>query len=185
MSTNKDNDIQIVFTSEKIEEIRLRAEQGFKTPRHEKYWAENYVLTKRDGIVFTLNDDETLEYIKCKLGVDINDDPYVDPNSQILKMSGIEYFAEQYCKVKNELGRINNIRLRDYQKDILNMFIDNRFSIVMASRQIGKCNSFIINVLTKEGSSKMYRIWFKSLKKKTLYDYIKYSIYYLIDKLSK
>lgn len=148
MSIKKNtNDIQTVFTTEKIEEIRIRAEQGFKTPRHEKYWAENYILTKRDGIVFTLNDNESLEYIKCKLGVDINDDPFIDPKTQILKMTGIEYFAEQFCKVKNELGQIKNIRLRDYQRDILNMFINNRYSIVMASRQVGKTINSAITIL--------------------------------------
>lgn len=143
MSTS---DIQMVFTTEKVEEIKLKQEQGYKIARHEKYWAENYLLTKKDGIVFTLNDSESLEYMKCKLGVDINDEPYFD-NSQTLKQSGIEYFAEQYCKVKNEVGQIRNIRLRDYQEDILNMFIENRFSIVMASRQIGKTINSAITIL--------------------------------------
>lgn len=180
MSTDN-KDIQVIFTSEKIEEIREKLEQGYKIPRHEKFWAENYTQTKRDGIVFTLNDDETLEYIKCKLGIDINDDPYIDPNTQTLKMTGIEYFAEEFCKVKNELGQIKNIKLRDYQEDILNMFIENRFSIVMASRQIGKCFLPDTQIVTEKSSSKIYKIWFKSLKNKKLTDYIKYIIYYFLD----
>lgn len=138
---------QLIFTTEKIEEIRLKVEQGFKITRQEKYWAENYVLTKRDGIVFNLSEDETLEYIKCKMGIDNNDLPYIDPNSQKLKMSGIEYFSETYCKIKNELGEVKNIKLRDYQSDILNMFINNRFSILMASRQSSKTISSSMVIL--------------------------------------
>ncbi len=146
MSTDN-KDIQVVFTTEKIEEIRLKADQGYKIARHEKYWTESYILTKKDGIVFTFSEDETVEYMKCRLGVDINGNPYTYPETQTLKMSGIEYFAEMYCKVKNELGQVKNIRLRDYQKDILNMFIDNRFSIVMASRQVGKTINSAITIL--------------------------------------
>ncbi len=140
-------DVQMVFTTEKVEEIRLKVEQGYKISRQEKYWAENYLLTKKDGIVFTLSDDETLEYMKCKLGIDINDEPYIDPKIQTLKNSGIEYFAERYCKIKNEYGKVDNIKLRDYQEEILNMFIDNRFSIIMASRQSAKTISSAITIL--------------------------------------
>jgi hypothetical protein len=34
---------------------------------------------------------------------------------------------------------IDIIRLRDYQEEIINSFKANRFNILMASRQIGKC----------------------------------------------
>ena len=137
---------QMVFTTEIVEEIRLKNDQGYKIARHEKYWAENYTMTKRDGIVFHLNDNEVMEYIKCSRGIDANGDPILD-KSQIIVQTGIEYFAEKYCKIKNELGQVNNIRLRDYQNDILNMFIDNRFSILLGSRQIGKTINSAITIL--------------------------------------
>lgn len=180
---NQNKEVQMVFTTEKIEEIKNKVEQGFKIARHEKYWAENYILTKKDGIVFNLSEDELYDYAKCKLGVDINDEPYYDPSTQTLYMTGIEYFAEKYCKVKNELGQVKNIRLRDYQKGILNMFMENRYSIIIASRQIGKCNSPTTKIKINNKNISLYKIWFSSLEKKTILDYIKYGIYSIIDLL--
>jgi len=182
MST-QNNEIQTIFTTEKIEEIKNKADQGFKIPRHEKYWVESFTLTKKDGIVFNLSENEVYEYAKCKLGVDINNEAYLDPKTQKLKQTGIEYFAETYCKIKNELGQVKNVRLRDYQKELLNMFIENRNTVVCASRQIGKCNSFNTNISTIYGSIKIYKLWFNNLTKKTIFDYIKYGIYTLIDLL--
>jgi hypothetical protein len=174
-------EVQMIFTTEKIEEIKNKVDQGYKITRQEKYWAENYVLTKRDGIVFTLSKEEQDEYFKCKLGVDINNKPFLGVYGQVLKQSGIQYFAEQYCKVKNELGQVKNIKLRDYQNDILNMFMDNRFSILCSSRQSGKCFSPMTYVNINNNEIKVYHIWFKSIKKKTFLDYVKYNIYKIID----
>jgi Terminase large subunit, T4likevirus-type, N-terminal len=71
--------------------------------------------------------DEIQEYIKCKLD--------------------IHYFAEKYCRVKTEDGSIANIKLRDYQKDILDLYHNGRFSILCGSRQIGKTVSAAITML--------------------------------------
>jgi hypothetical protein len=177
-------EVQMVFTTEKIEEIKNKVDQGYKITRQEKYWAENNILTKRDGIIFTLSKEEQDEYFKCKLGIDTNDRPFLGMEGQILKQSGIEYFAEKYCKIKNELGRVSSIRLRDYQIDILNMIMDNRFTILNAARQIGKCVFPTTNILTTNGYVKFYKICFKLRERKTFLDYIKYSLYYLIDKIS-
>jgi hypothetical protein len=73
--------------------------------------------------------DEQQEYIKCALDV--------------------HYFVEKYCKVKREDGSIGNILLRDYQKEILDNFVNSRFNILMASRQVGKTISSAIFMLHK------------------------------------
>lgn len=185
MAKIKEKEVQLIFTSEKIEEIKEKVDNGYKITRQEKYWAETYTETKRDGIVFTLNEDEQNEYFKCKLGVDLHGLPFFGFDGQKLKMSGIEYFAETYCKVKNELGQVNNIKLRDYQKDILNMFMDNRFSIICGSRQIGKCSSFLTNVKLNDEEVPLFKVLFKYKKKKTIYDYIKYGLYKIIFYLDK
>ena len=78
-------EVQMVFTTEKIEEIKNKVDQGYKITRQEKYWAENYIQTKRDGIIFTLSKDEQDEYFKCKLGVDTNEKPFLGISGQILK----------------------------------------------------------------------------------------------------
>lgn len=179
-----DSDNQLIFTSEKIEEIRLKNDDGYKISRFEKYWFSNLPMVRRSNLVFDFSDDEVLEYAKCKLGIDINGDPYQD-NSQIFKMSGIDYFAETYCKVKNELGAIRNIKLRDYQKSILNMYMENRFSVLTASRQCGKCLIFNeLCFLEDDTSLKLYELWFKNLHNKNVYIYLKYTIYKFLDFLS-
>lgn len=50
----------------------------------------------------------------------------------------ITYFAENYCKVKNEESKYKLIKLRDYQRDALEKFAKNRFIINNWSRQMGK-----------------------------------------------
>jgi hypothetical protein len=73
--------------------------------------------------------DEQQEYVRCALDV--------------------HYFVEKYCKVKREDGSIGNILLRDYQKEILDNFVNSRFNILMASRQVGKTISSAIFMLHK------------------------------------
>ncbi len=138
---------QVVFTTEKVDEIRKKVEEGYKITRQEKYWSENYLLTKKDGIVFHLSDEETMEYIKCKLGVDVDGNPYMNPATQKMGMIGIEYFARNYCKIKNEMGKVGLVNLRDYQVDVLNMFMENQNSILLASRQVGKTIMSSITIL--------------------------------------
>ncbi len=47
------------------------------------------------------------------------------------------YFARNYCQLFTEEGYIK-VNLRDYQRELINGFLGNRFSILMASRQVGK-----------------------------------------------
>ena len=118
---------KFVFTSENIEEITQKISDGYVIKRYQNPWFKNEVGVRRSGITFALSDYEIQEYIKCKLD--------------------IHYFAEKYCKVKREDGSIGNIRLRDYQKDILDLYTKNRFSILCASRQAGKTVNAAITML--------------------------------------
>ena len=47
------------------------------------------------------------------------------------------YFAKKYCRLFTESGYIT-VNLRDYQRELVNGFLDHRMCILMASRQIGK-----------------------------------------------
>lgn len=177
---------KFIFTSEKIEEVKKKVDNGLKITRYEKYWTGENILTKRDGIIFELSEDETNEYIKCKMGIDINDEPYIDEDTQTLKMSGIQYFAQTYCKIKNELGMVKNIKLRDYQEEILDMFNNNGRCVLMSSRQSGKCIHALSEVETEFGVFKIYKMWYYSLadRDKTIYDRLRFNIYRIIDKLT-
>jgi len=165
---------RIVFTTEKVKSINKQLSDGYQIPREMNPWWSGEVGVRKSGLTFSFTKEELDEYWKC--AVDIH------------------HFAETYCKIKTEDGSVKNIRLRDYQKDILDLYDENRFSILMASRQVGKCFSFRTNVLcrftltnglTKDVELPIYKLFHYAKKKKKFIDYLKYSIYWLIDKLEK
>ena len=89
---------------------------GIVIKRYQNPWLKSEIGLRRAGVTFRMTPEEQQEYIKCALDID--------------------HFVEKYCKVKREDGSVGNIFLRDYQKEILDSFVNNRFSILMASRQI-------------------------------------------------
>jgi hypothetical protein len=119
---NEEEERKIVFSTKLVEETTNKINDGIIVKRYQNPWFQNEVGVRRAGLTFRMTDDEIQEYIKCKLD--------------------ISYFAEKYCRIKTEDGSVQNIKLRDYQKDVLNLYTKNRFSILCASRQIGKCFSF-------------------------------------------
>ena len=179
---------QFIFTTDIVEKVREKFEDGFKCTRQEKYWFGNLPLVRRSGLVFSFSDEELLEYTKCKFGIDVDGNPYVNHNEQILKQSGIQYFSEKYCRIKNEVGKISNMRLRLYQNDILDLYIKNRFSILVGSRQIGKCVNYDTEVFTFDGVTEkieyIFEIWYNSLKTKTIIDKIKHYLYKALVRLN-
>ena len=81
-------------------------------------WFKNQVGVRRTGCVFGWTQHELEEYAKCKMD--------------------IHYFANTYCKIKSEDGQVKQMKLRDYQYKVLDMYNKNRFTINMSSRQTGK-----------------------------------------------
>lgn len=73
-------------------------------------------LLKPD-LVYKRTKEEIEDYVKCKK------DPV--------------YFASK-CFLKNPEGGLSLVEMRDYQVDYLHHLQDNRFSILLAARQIGK-----------------------------------------------
>ncbi len=55
-----------------------------------------------------------------------------------------EYFARRYYKIITQDDGLVNIDLRPYQLDCLNVFDENRFSILKYPRQTGKCQVYDI-----------------------------------------
>lgn len=116
-----------VMTTKKVEEILDKEKYALKLKRSEIIWFSRKPGVRRSGISFAMTKLERQEYAKCKLSV--------------------FYFAQKYCKIKREDGTVGEITLRDYQKDIIKLFNDNRYSILMASRQTGKTVSTAIYIL--------------------------------------
>lgn len=76
------------------------------------------VLLKRSNQDIEWTPDLVQEYMKC------SQDPI--------------YFIETYMKIINVDHGLVNFNLYDYQKDMINSFKDNRYSIVTTARQAGK-----------------------------------------------
>jgi len=162
---------RIVFTTDKVKKITKQLADGFQIPREMNPWWSGEVGVRKAGLTFSLTEEELAEYWKCAVDV--------------------HHFAENYCKIKTEDGSVKNIKLRDYQKDILDLYDDNRFSILMASRQVGKCISFKTKVIVRyykngniiEDEIPIYKLFHYAKKRKGFLDYLKYGIYKMIEKL--
>ena len=125
----KENERQMIFTTKLVDEATDRINDGIVIKRYQNPWLKSEVGLRRAGVVFRMTPEEQQEYVRCALDV--------------------HYFVEKYCKVKREDGSVGNIFLRDYQKEILDNFVNNRFNILMASRQVGKTISSAIFMLHK------------------------------------
>ena len=118
---------QMVFTTKLVDEATNKINDGIVVKKYQNPWLKSEIGLRRSGVTFKMTPDEQQEYIKCALDV--------------------HYFTEKYCKVKTEDGSIDNIKLRDYQINILDNFMNSRFNILMASRQVGKTISSSIFML--------------------------------------
>ena len=118
---------QMVFTSELVNDATDKINDGIVLKRYQNPWLKGEVGIKRSGVSFRMTSDEQQEYIRCAID--------------------IHYFTEEYCKTKREDGSIGPIKLRDYQEEILDNFVQSRFNILMASRQVGKTVSSAIFIL--------------------------------------
>lgn len=120
---------QMIFTTELVDDATEKINDGIVIKRYQNPWLKSEVGLRRAGVAFKMTAEEQQEYVRCALDV--------------------HYFVEKYCKVKREDGSVGSIKLRDYQKEILDNFVNNRFNILMASRQVGKTISSAIFMLHK------------------------------------
>lgn len=151
---------KFVFTTENVESITKQMSDGFIPKNYQVPWFGKQVGIRKDGISFEFTKEEIDEYIKCS--------------------QDIHYFAEKYCKIKREDGSIGNIKLREYQKDILDLYYDNSRVILCASRQIGKCFGFntLVNINGKnERIGVIYYSLVSSFRKLNILEKIKIKLY--------
>jgi hypothetical protein len=163
---------QIIWTTKMVEEATEKINNGFVLGRLDNPFFEKVVGLRTSGVTFKMSSQEQEEYIKCAID--------------------IHYFAATYCYIKGEEGQPIIIPLRDYQNEILDNFFNNRFNILMASRQIGKCFSFNTKVFIEiEGDfleikfGKLYYLLLSKERNLTFLEKIKiklYNILYLIEK---
>ena len=175
MPVKESNERQMIFTTKLVDESSDKINDGIVIKRYQNPWLKSEVGLRTAGVAFKMSPEEQQEYIRCALDV--------------------HYFVEKYCKVKREDGSVGNIFLRDYQKEILDNFVNNRFNILMASRQIGKCFSFnTIISLERDGIQydirfgKLYYLMVSKERKLTILEKIKIKLYdylYRLENLGK
>lgn len=119
-------DMNEIWTTKRVEECLDAIDNGIPL-KSSPFYMKNVNLRKAN-LVYDYTQWEADEIAKCA-----ND---------------ICYFADTYCKVMTDDG-VQKIKLRDYQRGMLRHYQNNRFAICLAARQVGKCNSFITNVLQK------------------------------------
>lgn len=160
----------MIFTTKLVDEATNKINDGIVIKRYQNPWLKGEVGLRRSGVTFRMSPEEQEEYIKCALDID--------------------HFVEKYCMVKREDGSIGNITLRDYQTEILSNFVNNRFNILMASRQVGKCFSFnTIISIERDGIQydirfgKLYYLMVSKERRLNLLEKIKIKLYEYLYKL--
>lgn len=158
-----------VMTTERVNEIIEKERLSLPLKLSERLWFNKKQGVRREGIKFAATPSEIDEYVKCKLSV--------------------YYFAEHYCNIKLEDGSVGQMHLRDYQKDIIKLYTENKYSILMASRQVGKCSSFVSKVSIIQSNGKIIRkcigsLYYDEIKKfrnLTIYEYMKIFLYKILN----
>ena len=162
---------EFILTTEIIKDIEERENLGKILKRYEKLWFNNQRGIRKANAIFAMTEFEFEEYVKCKIN--------------------IHYFAEHYCQIKREDGTIGPMKLRDYQKDIIDLYTKNPRSILMASRQTGKCITFITDIIVVSESGQTIKIpigllYYNEIKKErelTILEKIKNFLYMILYKL--
>ena len=153
-----------IWTSELVYDLITKVEKsGLDLTRVKHPFFGNDIKIRRGNTSFQYSDYELEEFKKCK--------------------RDIIYFANSYVQVMQEHG-INKIKLYSYQEEMLLMYQKEKYSIIIGSRQIGKCFFPSSKVEGINGKIPMYRLWFNSTKEqRKVVDYLKYGLYWLYDKL--
>ena len=107
---------RIVWSTKQVDDLMLALDQGYR-PKVAMPFYEGKQFLRKGNIVFEYTDDEISELARCA--------------------KDIVYFAEKYAVVMTDNG-IQQVKLREYQKDMLRNFQNERFNIVLAARQMGK-----------------------------------------------
>jgi hypothetical protein len=120
-----------VWNSKLVEECARNIEEGIENTHGTPFY-ENDPSYKKGDIVFEYTEDEIRELTKCQ--------------------TDVVYFANTHCVAMTDEG-VQKIKLRDYQRKILDNFQKHRFNVFLASRQIGKCISPITKVCVKNAKT--------------------------------
>lgn len=112
-----------------VQKIRLQGDdpENYRTFKDRNNKRSRYLglpNLKRANIKIKWSQEMVDEWLKCR------DD--------------IVYFAETYCAITHIDYGVIKVQLRDYQRDMLRIMVDNRMSVSKLSRQLGKTTAVAI-----------------------------------------
>ena len=105
----------VTWSTEKVEQWKADAENGIIKGKSPYFKGGDY---RRANVPFMYTKEEIAEIYKCK-----ND---------------IIYYAETYCYIMTGTQGYKKVKLFPYQKKMLKNYMQNRFNVVLTSRQMGK-----------------------------------------------
>lgn len=109
----------VKWSTHAVDTYTQKMGQGFMGKgREHPFFDANDSSIRKANLAYEYTDHEISEYIRCK--------------------KDIIYFATNYCKIKNEQSKIEQIKLRPYQVRVLRQLVGEKFSILLQSRQTGK-----------------------------------------------
>lgn len=157
-----------IWNTKKIDEQVDRIERGLVADYSPFF--DGKIDSKAPDLVFEYTNEEIAELAKCA-----ND---------------VVYFGNNYCFSMTDEG-IRQINLREYQEVMLSAFQDNRFVVMLASRQIGKCFFYDTRCHLKSSdgtieSVSIGNLYFKFLsseRKLTFMEKLKWNLWKLYDYL--
>jgi len=156
-----------VWTTKKVHDEIERIEKGL--PADYSAFYDGQIEMKAADVVFEPTQEEWIELAKCA--------------------ADVTYFGNTYCHSMTDEG-IRQIKLRPYQEDMLKSFQDNRFVVMLASRQIGKCSLFSSKIKIKVKQNfylisigELYYQILKANRKLTIIEKIKFFLWFLYNKL--
>ena len=169
---------QVIWSTKSLDAAVNAIKQGL--PLKANPFIGNNTKLLKPELVFKRTDEEVEDYIRC-----MNDVIYFASKCYIIQPTGLEACV-----------------LRDYQIDYLKHLQENRFSILLAARQIGKClnmlNFIRIKLKNNKFDKKLEKLFYYKLEDDiylvplfelyNLYDNsfiwkIKYQLYKIIYKL--
>lgn len=108
----------VVWSTKKVDAWLKDYAEGYT--RKENPWLDGTIGVRRANLIYEYTAEEIEEITKCA--------------------KDVIYFANTYCYCMQGSKGYQPLTLRDYQKEVLKSYSDNRFSITLAARQVGKCS---------------------------------------------
>ena len=149
-----------IWNTELIDDLLDKVENyGLDLSKTKHPFFDKNVQLRQGRLAFQMTQKELSEFKKCR--------------------KDIVHFANEYVQLMTPKG-IGHIQLYPFQEKMLLNYQSGKNNIVVGSRQIGKCYLPGTQVVTKQfGTIPVYKLWWKVIKKKTILDYFKYSLYRL------